>query len=98
MENNILINGTWLDKEDYICEKIFTEKLTKREVIEKYGDYLTDFQKNELMNRVLKEPNTVFCSINSPEVQEFIELSSVKVETDGIEEQKLTKSKWDSLI
>lgn len=44
-----------------------------------------------------KEPNTMFCSTNTPEVQEFIDLSSIKVETDNIDEQKVTKPEWESL-
>lgn len=43
------------------------------------------------------DPNTVFCSTNTPEVQEFIELASVKVETDNIDEQKTTPFTWIAL-
>lgn len=57
-------------------------------------------QNEELLTKsfVLEKPeNTVFCSTNSPEVQEFIELSGIKVETDNIDTQKTTKPKWQSL-
>jgi hypothetical protein len=37
------------------------------------------------------------CSTNTPEVKEFIELSSLPAVTDGIDIQKLTKPKWQSL-
>jgi hypothetical protein len=44
-----------------------------------------------------KPENTVFCSTNTPEVQEFIELASVKVKTDNIDEQKTTPFTWIAL-
>lgn len=43
-------------------------------------------------------PNTVNCITNSPEVREFIDMSSVPVETDNIDTQKTTESTWLSLI
>ena len=45
----------------------------------------------------LLTPCATNCTTNTPEVQEFLELSSVPVETDNIDVQKLTKPTWQSL-
>lgn len=76
--------------------RYFRERQYKETPLQK----MIDMETNKTLERdyTLDKPeNTVFCSTNAPEVQEFIELSSIPVETDGIDEQKVTKSKWQSL-